>query len=72
MHDDETELDRASLLNTLRDLKVKHKQLDNEITALRDTGATDAINIARMKKLKLRIKDKIAQLENILTPDIIA
>ncbi len=72
MHDDETKLDRERLLNTLRDLKVKHKQLDNEITALRDTGATDAINIARMKKLKLRIKDKIAQLENILTPDIIA
>ncbi len=64
--------DTATLINLLKDLKVEHRILDTEIIALRENGATDMLNIARMKKQKLAIKDKIARIENEITPDIIA
>ncbi len=72
--DDNTddEFDDAALRKLLGEFRVEHRYMDAEITALRETGATDMINIARMKKLKLRLKDKIAKLEDMLTPDIIA
>ncbi|PHR58669.1 MAG: hypothetical protein COA43_10460 [Robiginitomaculum sp.] len=66
------EKEREILVRELKDLRVEHRHLDLEITALRETGALDMINIARMKKLKLRLKDKITKLNSNLTPDIIA
>ena len=53
-------------------LREEHRRIDNEITALMDTGVADVIKIKRMKKIKLSMKDQIAYLENQLTPDIIA
>jgi len=35
-------------------------------------GAVDMLKIGRMKKIKLRLKDRIARIEDLLTPDIIA
>jgi len=53
-------------------LREEHRRIDNEISALVDTGVTDVIKIRRMKKIKLSMKDQITFLENQLTPDIIA
>lgn len=64
--------DRAAMSETLVSLKAEHRRIDIEIAALVDTGALDIVNIRRMKKIKLSIKDQITYLENILTPDIIA
>ena len=69
---DDAAAKQADLLTTLEDLKTSHRRLDTEITALRENGAVDMINIARMKKQKLILKDKITRLKNSITPDIIA
>ncbi len=69
---DDASSDMSDLISLLKDLKGQHRLLDTEIIALRETGAIDMINIARMKKQKLALKDKIARIENTLTPDIIA
>lgn len=53
-------------------LRKEHRILDQEIEALLQTGAIDMINIQRMKKMKLSLKDRIAYIEDLLTPDIIA
>lgn len=69
---EEERLDKQLLRKELRELRDQHRQLDVEIHALRETGAVDMLKIGRMKKIKLRLKDKIAALEDSLTPDIIA
>jgi len=53
-------------------LRVEHRDLDAAIDALTAAGAPDQIQIARMKKRKLKLKDQIALLEDYLIPDIIA
>ena len=53
-------------------LKSEHRDLDAAITALTDAGSTDQLQIARLKKRKLRLKDQIAIIEDTLLPDIIA
>ena len=66
------ELSQDELLELLQKLKSEHRQIDNEINALIDTGVADMVKIQRMKKIKLSIKDKVTYLENQITPDIIA
>lgn len=63
---------RAAQKEDLAQLRLEHRQIDKNIEALILTGAVDMLKIRRMKKVKLAIKDKIAYLEDILTPDIIA
>lgn len=46
--------------------------MDVAIEALQTAPAIDQLQIARIKKRKLRIKDEIQQLEDMLIPDIIA
>ena len=53
-------------------LRTEHSDLDSAIDALRTMTASDDIQLARLKKRKLRLKDEIAQLEDITIPDIIA
>ncbi len=73
MSDDETQQDgTAELVALLQKLRREHRMLDEEITALRETGAVDMLKIVRMKKIKLKLKDRIAAIEDMLTPDIIA
>jgi hypothetical protein len=52
--------------------KRQHRDLDEAITALQDRGTADQLTIKRLKKQKLLLKDKIALIEDLLTPDIIA
>ena len=64
------------LRKTLELLKTEHRDLDAAITALTEAarGSTNAdmLQIARLKKRKLRLKDQIAIIEDTLLPDIIA
>jgi len=50
----------------------EHRDLDDAIHALVERGVSDQLTIQRLKKRKLRLKDIIAQIEDRLTPDIIA
>lgn len=50
----------------------EHRDLDEAILALQDKGTSDQLTIRRLKKQKLQLKDKIAIIEDRLTPDIIA
>ena len=56
----------------LAHLRMEHRDLDAAIEALRATAAPDQLQIARLKKRKLRLRDEIALLEDQLVPDIIA
>lgn len=53
-------------------LKVEHRDLDAAIIALVDAAVPDQLQIARMKKRKLRLRDEIAWCEDQIIPDIIA
>lgn len=52
--------------------KREHRDLDEAIQALAEKGMGDQLTLQRLKKRKLRLKDLIAQIEDRLTPDIIA
>ncbi len=52
--------------------RSEHRDLDDAIRALQETGRADQITLQRLKKKKLRLKDIIAVIEDRLTPDIIA
>jgi hypothetical protein len=56
----------------IAELKVKHRELDEEISALVAMGSVNALRIQSLKKQKLALKDTIARLESDLLPDIIA
>ena len=53
-------------------LRNEHRALDEEIVALEAMGGVDQLNIRRLKKKKLAIKDQITSVEDQLLPDIIA
>ncbi len=56
----------------LEQLRVEHRDLDDAIDALRMKTLVDQLQIARLKKKKLLLKDRIMRLEDQLIPDIIA
>ena len=56
----------------LEALKAEHRQLDQLIATLAAQGATDQLELARLKKRKLRVKDHIQQIANSNIPDITA
>ena len=53
-------------------LRLEHRDLDMAIDALRIASSSDQLQLARLKKRKLRLRDEIAALEDLLIPDIIA
>lgn len=56
----------------LDQLKAEHRRLDDEIAALVAAGTGDQLELARLKKRKLRLKDHIQLIIDRDTPDIIA
>ncbi len=56
----------------LEDLKVEHRDLDDIITRLFQDVPFDQLQMKRLKKRKLALKDQITMLESSLVPDIIA
>ena len=61
-----------ALRKKLSELKAEHRQLDDEIAVLSEDRPFDQLEIQRLKKRKLALKDEILQVENRLLPDIIA
>ena len=53
-------------------LKAEHRRLDEQIKALDAEGGTDQLEIARLKKRKLQLKDRIQLIIDSNIPDIIA
>jgi hypothetical protein len=53
-------------------LKAEHRRLDQEIELLRVAGNFDQLELARMKKKKLALKDEIQLISDRIIPDIIA
>lgn len=60
------------LRKRLEGLRIEHRDLDAAIDALSAAGGSDQLQIARLKKRKLKLKDQIALIEDYLIPDIIA
>ena len=56
----------------LAELKLEHFDLDAAVAALQGAAQPDQIQIARLKKRKLALRDAIAQIEDQYLPDIIA
>ncbi|MBM7406124.1 MULTISPECIES: YdcH family protein [Sphingomonas] len=65
MHDPE-------ITTQLEHLRVEHRDLDDAIAALVVQASPNQLQIARLKRRKLRLRDEIAALEDQLIPDIIA
>lgn len=60
------------LKNKLSELTVVHRQLDEEISELLGSPPFDQLEVQRLKKRKLLLKDEILLIRNQLLPDIIA
>ena len=56
----------------LNELKAEHRSLDLQIETLIAAGIIDQLELARLKKRKLQLKDRIQQLLDLRTPDILA
>ncbi len=65
-------LDEAELAARLHTLTQEHRDLDAAIDALRALPGHDQIQLARLKKRKLRLRDEMAVVQDWLIPDIIA
>ncbi|HSQ95829.1 MAG TPA: DUF465 domain-containing protein [Croceibacterium sp.] len=65
-------MNEEDLRRRLTVLRTEHRDLDAAISALISTDSQDQLQIARLKKRKLQLKDQIAMIEDYLTPDIIA
>ena len=63
--------ERDSLLRRLHELRSEHRDLDT-VTARLEDSRHDQLQLQRLKKRKLKLKDEIAWLESRLVPDIIA
>ncbi len=67
------QMDRNEVLRIeLNILQREHRDLDEAIAALHEKRHVDALTLQRLKRRKLALKDKIARIEDALTPDIIA
>jgi hypothetical protein len=64
--------DDRDLREQLVRLRDEHRALDAEIVALEVAMDADQLTVKRLKKRKLLLKDQIQQVEDALTPDIIA
>jgi hypothetical protein len=65
-------MEERELQIRLENLLTEHRDLDSAIAALIGSGSSDQVQVARLKKRKLRIKDEIAMVQDRMIPDIIA
>ena len=63
---------RQQLIQKLKEYEQEHRDLDQILIQLQDKHTVDFLQIQRLKKRKLVLKDKISYLRNKLEPDIIA
>lgn len=64
--------DTAALHALLTDLRVEHHDLDESIARLELSPPPDELTLRRLKKRKLQVKDRVAAIERMLGPDLIA
>jgi hypothetical protein len=67
-----TNEDERELQTELARLQQEHRDLDAAIDALHQSPAPDLLRLQRLKKRKLQLRDRIAFIEDQITPDIIA
>ena len=67
-----TQEEERDLREQLARLQEEHRDLDAAIVALQDAPGSDLLQIQRLKKRKLYLRDRISFIEDELTPDIIA
>jgi hypothetical protein len=70
--DDSQDLDENAIRTRIATLRIEHQDLNDAVAALSAVSVPDMIQIARLKKKKLALRDQIVLLEDQLTPDIIA
>ena len=64
--------DRVALMQRLMALKQEHRDLDAAIVRLAEDPTHDQLQITRLKRRKLLLKDQIARLEREIDPDVLA
>lgn len=65
-------LETREIILRLRLIEIEHRDLDRAIEALVEQGVPDQLQLARLKKRKLRLKDELLMLEGQMIPDDIA
>ncbi len=65
-------MENSDIQDILIVLKQEHRDLDDAIRALSGTSAADQLQLQRLKKKKLFLKDEISRIKDRLLPDIIA
>ena len=65
-------MSKILLINQLKELEQEHRDLDEILIRLQEKQTVDLLQIQRLKKRKLILKDKIIDLKNKIEPDIIA
>ena len=63
-------LEQSQVVRWLTELRTEHRDLDDVIRHLQEAGGADSMQLQRLKKRKLRLKDSIAKLESELIPDL--
>ena len=64
--------DRDAILRKLHELRSEHRDLDTVIVRIGDAGPVDQLQLQRLKKRKLLLKDEVSRRESRLIPDSIA
>ncbi|MBI3675690.1 MAG: DUF465 domain-containing protein [Proteobacteria bacterium] len=67
-----TEAEEQALRAKLAELVQEHRDLDAAIAAMIESGTSDQLQLTRLKKRKLQLKDQMTRIEDALLPDIIA
>lgn len=65
-------MDKEELETLLIELKEEHRDLDDMVAALSEPTSANQLQLQRLKRKKLKLKDKISKVEDNLIPDIIA
>ena len=63
-------MDNEETKQLINELSLEHKDLDDALSLMREKPFIDELQIKRIKKRKLKLKDEIQQLESKLIPDI--
>jgi hypothetical protein len=72
MNDNRSEAEKAAIRAEVERVRLEHHDLAAAIEALLAVGAVDQLQIQRLKKRKLLLRDRLRRLEDEITPDIIA
>lgn len=67
-----SDIDQEALRRKLEELIIEHRDLDDVIHRLQMTGGMEQLQLQRLKKRKLKLKERIVLIEDELIPDILA